>query len=989
MHQGGPEARLGESELVTFAHTFAHGGGIADAVGAVDWSSTPLGPIADWSETLRAVADLVLCGGFPQCLLWGPDPLTAVMLYNEPFVAFLGRRHPCAMGATVRDALPELSDFLHWSLRQVWDSGRPVIGRDLALLVERTGRVEEMFASISFSPVMSRRGIVRGAVACGIETTVEVVSRRREHALRAISESAGHARNETEFGREVTAALTSNHRDLPFALLYLVDEDARIAHLQVAVGIDSGTSVSPREVHLRNGGGSPWPLARVADERRPEVVSTAGLPLRGMLPVAAAATPEQALVVPVFRAEIERAVGVLVLGISPIRPFDDAYRGFGLDLAREIALSLSSVRAYVAECRRADSLAEVDRAKTMFLSSVSHEFRTPLTLILGPIEESLTEPLGPELRQRLEIVRRSGLRLLKLVDGLIEFARLGACRSEAVFEPTDLATLTRELSVMFAPAAKRAGLSFVIDCQPLPEPVWVARDAWETIVLNLLSNAYKFTLKGEIVVSMRAEGRFAKLCVRDTGAGIAPEHLPQIFGRFQRIHAAAARAQEGLGIGLALVKELAEVHGGSAEVASVIGRGSAFTVMIPFGTSHLPADRARTAGAAIDERLRASAYLEEVRAWSGPQEALTEGRLGAPRVLVAENDVDLGAYLTRLLARMYRVECVRDGETALARVRAENPDLVLADLAMPGLDGIALVRELRRDPKTRGVPFLLLSARVGEERLLDGLTAGADDFLLKPFSARELLARLKTHMELARARREAAESKAKDEFLGIISHEFRTPLTSLRLNVAMIERTLTTIDPPAADRLAAARSAIGRMEGMIEDLLCLSEITTGEFELEVERCDLREVARAAVESERSISRRQVSLELPDQPVMLLCDPLRIGRAIANLLGNALKFSPQDQPVALRLSPRGNSAILKVSDRGPGIPPDRIGELFRPFQRIGGVEIRVGSRVGFGVGLFVAKTIVERHGGTLSVESAPGAGTSFSIELRVEEPVPRD
>ncbi len=970
---------------MTFAPTFAHGGGIADAAGAVDWSSTPLGPIADWSDTLRAVADLVLCGGFPQCLLWGPDPLTAVMLYNEPFITFLGRRHPDAMGATVRDALPEISDFLHWSLRQVWDTGRPVIGRDLALLVERTGRVEEMFASFSFSPVMSRRGVVRGAVACGIETTAEVVSRRREHALHAISESAGNARNESELGRDVTAALTSNHRDLPFALLYLINDDARIAHLQLAVGIDSGTTVSPREVHLRNGGpGSPWPLARVANDRRPEIVSTAGLPLRGLLPVAAAATPEQAFVVPVLRAEIERTVGVLVLGISPIRPFDDAYRGFGLDLAREIALSLSSIRAYVAECRRADSLAEVDRAKTMFLSSVSHEFRTPLTLILGPIEEALTEPLAPALRQRLETVRRSGLRLLKLVDALIDFARLGGARSEAVFEPTDLATCTHELSVMFAPAAKRAGLSFVIDCPPLPEPVWVARDAWETIVLNLLSNAYKFTLKGEIVVSMRAEGRFAKLCVRDTGVGIAPEHLPRIFGRFQRIPAAAAREQGGLGIGLALVKELAEMHGGAAEIESVIGRGSVFTVTIPFGTAHVPPDRVRAAGAAVDERPRASAYLDEIRAWSAPQQALAEGKLGAPRVLVAESDVDLGAYLTRLLARMYRVECVRDGEAALARVRAETPDLVLADLAMPGLDGIALVRALRRDPKTRGVPFLLLSARVGEERLLDGLTAGADDFLLKPFSARELLARLKTHMELARARREAAESKAKDEFLGIISHEFRTPLTSLRLNVAMIERTLTTIDAPAAGRLAAARGAIGRMEGMIEDLLCLSEIATGEFDLEMERCDLREVARTAVESERSIAQRRLSLDLPDEPVMVLCDPPRIGRAIANLLDNALKFSPQHQPVALRLSRRGNSAILAVTDRGPGIPPHRIGELFRPFQRVGGVEIRVGSRVGFGVGLFVAKTIVERHGGTLSVESVLGEGTSFSIELRVEE-----
>jgi PAS domain S-box-containing protein len=301
---------------------------------------------------------------------------------------------------------------------------------------------------------------------------------------------------------------------------------------------------------------------------------------------------------------------------------------------------------------------------------------------------------------------------------------------------------------------------------------------WEKIVLNLLSNAFKFTFDGEVAVSLHWAGDHVELTVRDTGIGIPTEELPHVFQRFHRVRSVRARTYEGTGIGLALVQELVQLQGGTIGVASVVGQGSTFTVAIPTGTAHLPADclgDARTLTSAavgvrpyVEEALRwlpgepepAAAFMEE-RGLGGTQ-ALTGqpvGRALAPdtRILLADDNADMRDYLRRLLGQRWTVEAVADGMAALTAARARVPDLVLADVMMPGLDGFTLVHTLRGDPRTREVPILLLSARAGEEVRIEGLEAGADDYLIKPFSSRELLARVGAHLELARVRREAGE----------------------------------------------------------------------------------------------------------------------------------------------------------------------------------------------------------------------------------------
>ena len=413
----------------------------------------------------------------------------------------------------------------------------------------------------------------------------------------------------------------------------------------------------------------------------------------------------------------------------------------------------------ITEQRRAEVLAELDRTRTVFFSNVSHEFRTPLTLLIGPLEEALVHAESPLQRERLETAERNANRLLKLTNALLDFARIEAGRMDATFEPVDLPSLTADLAGAFRSAIDLAGLRLVVDCRPLPDgvEVYVDRDLWEKVVLNLLSNALKFTFTGEIGVTLRAVDRGARveLRVRDTGVGIPPEALPRLFDRFYRVRAQRARTQDGSGIGLALVQELVRLHGGTIGVTSQLGVGTEFVVSVPTGHAHLPADRLRSPQDAAAPAHATRAFVDEAIRWSidaGSPEPHIVPREDVPRVLVADDNADVRTYLARLLGRDYAVDTTRDGASALQSIRENPPDLVIADIVMPRLDGLSLVRAIREDPRTEALPVLLLSARAGEEARVMGLDAGADDYLAKPFAARELVARVGAHLALQKQR---------------------------------------------------------------------------------------------------------------------------------------------------------------------------------------------------------------------------------------------
>ena len=676
------------------------------------------------------------------------------------------------------------------------------------------------------------------------------------------------------------------------------------------------------------------------------------------------------------------------------------------------------------ERQRAETLAELDRAKTLFFSNVSHEFRTPLTLILSPVQDALSDaanPLPGVQRERLQLVHRNTLRLLKLVNTLLDFSRIEAGRMEAVYEPTDLAMSTTELASVFRSAIEQAGLRLVVDCPPLAESVYVDRQMWEKIVLNLLSNAFKFTFEGEIAVRLHlADDHHVTLQVQDTGTGIEPEQLPHILKRFYQVRAAKARTHEGSGIGLALVHELIKLHGGTMDVTSTPGVGSCFTVTNPLGTAHLPNDRIHRVvcdHTTATQTLRSTAlgvvpYVQEAERWL-PQEGARDWGLGAredtsslqplapnpssslqplapspsAHILIVDDNADMRDYLTRILSEHHEVIAFADGAAALAAVNERVPDLILSDVMMPELDGFGLLKALRADARTQEIPVILLSARAGEESVIEGLLAGADDYLIKPFSAQELVTRVNAYLQLAHLRSQALQqertiNRRKDEVLSMVSHELNTPLVAIlgwaRLlqsnspSPAMLSKALETIE-----RNATLQAKV------VEDLLDISRITVGKISLNLEPVHLQAIIENAIATvQQSLQTKDIRLDchLDSAPVVLQGDRERLQQIILNLLTNAVKFTPNGGKIEINLQTDDDHAQITVADTGCGINDDFLPHIFDTFSQA------PNTKKGLGLGLAIARSLVQLHGGTIAAHSPGiGQGTTFTVKLPITSP----
>lgn len=739
-----------------------------------DWSTTRLGPREGWPQSLQTALGIALSSRFPMIIFWGPE---LCVLYNEAYAPILADKHPAALGRT---GLEAWGDHETWSvigplLDAVMQRGETTWSRDQMLVMRRRGFVEETYFTWSYSPITDERGGVGGVFTSVIETTETVLAERRLKTLRQLAEHAATAKRADLAFEAAMGILGQRPEDVPFALSYL--KEGSTARRVAACGIAPDHPAAPAAITLAAAGergdeGSAWPLHEVLRTGQPRIVT--GLAER--LAFAGPPWPEPvdtAIVLPIASADPEEPFGFIVAGTSPRLRFDDAYRSFFALLGSHVASIVSNAVAHDEERRRAEALAELDRAKTAFFGNVSHEFRTPLTLLLGPIEDALQRPRPVLEGEALASVLRNARRLLKLVNTLLEFSRIEAGRVHAAYAATDLAALTAELASNFRAAIERAGLALVVDCPPLPEPVYVDRDMWERIVLNLLSNAFKFTFAGEIRVSLRAEGGACRLEVADTGVGVPKAELPNLFRRFHRIEGTRARTHEGSGIGLALVQELVRLHGGGIAVEAEEGRGTTFTVTIPLGRAHLPADRIGPARNPTPVFTTPEAYLDEALHWlpdppaPAPAPAHPPDRDAGPsagpvtgRVLVADDNADMRGYVARLLTEAgHAVETAANGRVALARARQAPPDLMVSDVMMPELDGFGLLEAVRSDPALARTPFVLLSARAGEEARVDGLRAGADEYLVKPFSARELLARVASQLRLRRIADELVESE--------------------------------------------------------------------------------------------------------------------------------------------------------------------------------------------------------------------------------------
>jgi signal transduction histidine kinase/DNA-binding NarL/FixJ family response regulator len=735
----------------------------------LDWSATDFGPPANWPENLRVAVSICLPCRFPIVIWWGTR---FGLLYNDAHLPWLtAEKHPRVLGRPGIECWPEIWDSIGPMLESVLATGKATWSENSELYYNRRLPKEEVYVTWTYAPILAADAqTVEGIFCPCTETTEQIVGARRLETLRKLGVRAQEGRTVEAACQHAATVLSENRRDISFAAIYLVDAAGSKATLSAAV-IPEEEYLLPHSVSL-SGDDSlfPWPLASVLRTKR--AVEIGDLVLRGVR-IPGNPWPEpvsSAIILPIY-ATPDTLAGLLVAGLGPRRPWDAAYRTVLEMLAGHIGSAISDARAYEKERRRAEALAEIDREKTVFFSNVSHEFRTPLTLMLGALEDLLAQGEGevvPEIRAVLNVAHRNSLRLLKLVNILLDFSRIEAGRVQASYQPTDLAALTEDLASSFRSVVEKAGLRQVVQCLPLAQPVYVDRDMWEKIVLNLISNAFKFTFEGEIAVNLRpsSDGQSAELTVRDTGTGIAPSEIPHLFERFHRVQGAQSRTYEGTGIGLALVQELAKLHGGEVSVESEPQRGSAFTVRIPFGTAHLPRERIGAGATLASTATQAEAYIEEALRWLPDigERVAADLESSAPRerdekrarVLLVEDNADMCDYLKRLLIPHYDVMAAANGQEALDLISVELPDLVLSDIMMPVLDGLDMLDAIRANPAASTLPVILLSARAGEEARIQGLAARADDYLVKPFTARELLARVEVHLALAHMRKKEA-----------------------------------------------------------------------------------------------------------------------------------------------------------------------------------------------------------------------------------------
>lgn len=976
------------------------GGEMGALIRSMDWAATPLGPLRDWPQSLRTSVSLCLSSTFPILVAWGPDD---IQIYNDAYRPICGGLHPRAMGG---------------AFKEIWASALPVVGdafdrahqgegayiKDQRMFLDRHGYLEEAFMTFSFSPIRVESGEVGGIFHPITEATAAVLNARRSQELRDLNGAIADARVIADVGRDLESQYQAMALDLPFVLLYQIDPASGKLQRRASAGLDRHPALAPQELDADD---AIWPFAAAAASRAACRIDGLAARFGAVQCGPYENAPDAALVLPITVPGQQELFGFVVAGVSAARAIDADYLNFYDMLGAAVNTAVGNVIAYEKEQRRAEELAQIDRAKTAFFSNVSHEFRTPLTLILGPLDDALAdvaEPLGPVQRRRIDVTHRNSLRLLKLVNSLLDFSRIEAGRVQASYAPLDLAQLTLDLTAVFESAMHKGGLDYRVDLQRLPQPVYVDRDMWEKIVFNLLSNAFKFTLHGAVTVTLAPHEGMARLSVLDTGSGIPAAELPRVFERFHRIEGTPGRTYEGTGIGLALIQELVKLHGGSIAVHSVEGEGTRFDVDLPFGHTHLAPERVLQPAMEDTDQESAgrmgAAFVEEALRWLPDQAAPAAARAGvdtvllaaaAPlRILIADDNNDMRAYLKTLLEPHAQVTVCADGEAAWDCLQTTPVDLLLSDVMMPRLDGFALIARIRADQALRQLPVMLLSARAGEEAKIEGLQAGADDYLVKPFAANELLARVRRQAALGEERRLqqrvadalAEKNRMQSEFLFTLAHELRNPLAPIRTGLDLMR-----LRPglPNTEVQAMMRRQVDHMVHLVDDLLDMARLSEGKVELRREQVALAQIVDDAIEISMPLidaGRHTIELRLPAAPVTLYVDRHRIAQVLSNLVNNAAKYTPAGGHLTLSARIEDGALVLAVGDNGIGIDAAMLPLVFDMYAQAHRHEGL--GQGGLGVGLNLVRKLVELHGGSVAVHSeGAGQGSCFTVSLPLE------
>jgi signal transduction histidine kinase len=670
-----------------------------------------------------------------------------------------------------------------------------------------------------------------------------------------------------------------------------------------------------------------------------------------------------------------------------------------------------------------EKLRELDRLKTQFFAEVSHELRTPLTLVLGPLDQLRRHAGGwtADTQRLLDVAYSSSAKLLVLTDTLLDLSRLDAGRMQPVLRPEALGPLVERIAEPFRWLAEQRGLVLHLGHADPSLTVWCDAGMVSKVVGNLLANALKFTRTGRIDVDLAAAGEQVRIVVADTGPGIAPDELPHIFERYRQASTASHSSASGSGLGLALVRELTELHGGRVEVRSDVGRGTTFTVWLPAGRPVVAGDG--SAQAEIPQ-----AHLAALAA-AGHDTAAAPSAAGegsdAATALVVDDNPDLLDFVRTLLAADYTVHTAANATEALALAQQTRPDIILCDVMMPGPDGIAFCHTLRADATLRHVPIILLTARASLESKLSGLDAGADDYVTKPFQPEELKARMRallrmrqmerqlshSHAELARAYDELRAAQAqlvhaeKMASLGTlvagVAHEINNPVSFINSSIdlistsiaelrAILDRHLQPGEPcePSLARLrdeldyeyrirmlqenaAICRDGASRAARIVGDLRTFCRPGSGR-RAPADLHDSLEQSLRLLQGECK-GRITVHREYGQLPPVR-CDEGQMSQVFMNLLANAIQAIDGPGDLFVRTRSADGTVTVEIEDTGHGIDPALLSRLFDPFF----TTKEVGK--GTGLGLSIVRSLVTAHGGDVQVRSTAGAGTVFTVTL---------
>jgi signal transduction histidine kinase len=638
-----------------------------------------------------------------------------------------------------------------------------------------------------------------------------------------------------------------------------------------------------------------------------------------------------------------------------------------------------------------EQLQELDRAKSHFFANVSHELRTPLTLILSPVDELLSRLRPSAERDALKVVRRNAARLLRMIDDLLDLAKLEAGGLRLRVMQVDVGAVAKRVAENAAPAASARGIDLSFSSQGDPPEMFGDPHRIEIILTNLIGNALKFTpAGGRIGVDVFHNLAGTSVEVTDTGPGISREQRERIFERFHQVENSERRRQGGVGIGLALARELTQLHGGSLTVESDLGKGSTFTLFLKSGKDHFHTEIVERRQAQTDEhpsrriedRLTdipthaMEVIAGELRPSQRPRERILLDRGRLPRVLLAEDEADLRGFIVGVLKESYIVDVAGNGAEALELMRQNRPDLVLTDVMMPEVSGLDLCREIKSDPSLQHIPVILLTARGENEAALEGYEAGADDFVAKPFHTKVLQARIRAHLKMRGLSLQLADQArlaSAGTLAAGLAHEVKNPLNAA-VNAAHVLAQGGSSRVSNEKLMEVIIDALKRIDGVISALDAHARPADG---TDLAPCDVRKAVESTLSLLDHKLKDRVMVHQDNGVTGAVFAPARaFNQVLLNLVDNAIRSGAKNIWIELRQVDKQVS--IAVADDGPGVSPDIVHRIFDPF-----FTTRAEGE-GTGLGLHLSRRIARECGGELRYEPRPGGGARFVMEIPAME-----